>query len=282
MADNNFNEAHQKSQEIKDYAKSIIREGEDLLDIAVKIEKKIHELGCKSAFPVNLCKNEIAAHFTPIEKGEKAEGLLKVDIGILYKDIVIDFAFSIDLTKEQKYKKLVEASQEALENIRSMMKKNVKVNEIGEKIHDAISQFGFSPIRNLSGHEVSNENIHAGVTIPNYDNHNEQKILKGFFAVEPFATTGEGIVIDGKPSGIYQFRQRKAIRDSLAREIMEFIESEFKLLPFSARWITDKFGHRAKLSLSLMEQAGILHNYPVLIEKTRAPVSQAEDTFLIE
>lgn len=282
MENKEFQEAQKKSLELKEYAKSIIREGEDLQDIAVKLEKKMQELKCKPAFPINLCKNEIAAHFTPNEKGEKAEGLLKIDIGIIYKENIIDFAFSLDLTKEKKYGKLIEASQKALEEASKLMKKNTKLNEIGKKIQETISKYNFSPIRNLSGHEISRHEIHAGLTIPNYDNHNETKLPEGSFAVEPFATSGEGVVIDGKKSGIYRLESRKAIRDSLAREILNFVEGEHSTLPFCERWIIDKFGHRAKLSLSLMEQAGILHNYPILIEKSRQPVSQAENTFLIE
>lgn len=281
MAQENFQIAQNKAYEIKEYAKSIIREGEDLLDISLKIEKKMSELGVKPAFPVNLCKNEIAAHFTPYESGEKAEGLLKIDLGIIYKDALIDTAFSMDLTKEKKYTKLIEASKLALENATKIIKKNVQVSQIGKIIHDTITKLGFAPIRNLSGHEVSLENIHAGITIPNYDNNNSTQLEKGMFAVEPFATTGIGLVIDGKDSGIFNLIGRKAIRDMLARQILDYVEEEFKFLPFSARWITDKFGHRALSSLKLMTQAGILHNYPVLIEKTHAPVSQCENTFLI-
>lgn len=282
MLQENFNIAQKKAQEIKEYARSIIKEGADLLDIATKIDEKILELGCKPAFPVNLCKDEIAAHFTPSEPGEKASGLLKIDLGIIYKEALIDTAFSLDLSKEKEYTKLIQASEKALQEAGKLVKKGVQVNQIGKVIHDTIVNLGFSPIRNLSGHQVSLEQIHAGTTIPNYDNNNSQVLEKGMFAIEPFSTTGEGLVIDGKASGIFNLIERKAIRDSLAREILAFIEEEYTTLPFCERWIINKFGTRAKRSLQLMTDAGILHNYPVLIEKTRQPVAQTENTFLIE
>ena len=53
------------ASEVVKYAKSIIKPGMPLLEIAEKIESKIQELGGKPAFPVNLSINEIAAHYTP-------------------------------------------------------------------------------------------------------------------------------------------------------------------------------------------------------------------------
>jgi len=281
MIKDNFQKAQEIKEKVKEYTKTIVKEGTDLYDLANKIEDKIISLGGKIAFPTSLAVNEIAAHHNP-QKGEKAEGVLKIDSGILYKDVIIDSAFSIDLTKDKKYKKLIEASEKALEEIREMVKEGTKVNEIGKKIQETITEKGFSPIRNLSGHSIELDSIHAGVTIPNYDNGNKQELGKGLFAVEPFATTGEGVVKDGKPSGIFNLLERKAIRDNLARKILDFIEENFSTRPFCDRWIINKFGDRAKFSLKLMKQQGILHEYAVLIEKSKMPVSHAEDTFLIE
>ena len=71
---------------------------------AEQIEGKIRELGGKPAFPVNLSINEIAAHYTPAYNDEtKADGLLKVDIGVQIEGAIADTAFSLDLTKDKKY-----------------------------------------------------------------------------------------------------------------------------------------------------------------------------------
>jgi len=105
---------------------------------------------------------------------------------------------------------------------------------------------------------------------------------EGVYAIEPFATTGEGVVQDGKPSGIFMLLNKKPVRDRTSREVLEFIEKEYSTLPFSARWIVKKFGTRALISLKSMQQQEILHSFAELIEKSRAPVSQAEHTVLIE
>jgi len=270
--------------EVVKYARQVIKPRMKLLEIAEKIEKKIIELGGKPAFPVNLCINEITAHYTPSHDDETiASGLLKVDIGVSIDGYIADAAFSIDLEKSEENKKLIEASEKALNEAIEVAKKNKTLGEIGRAIQETIIKTSrqFSPIRNLSGHEIKQYELHAGLTIPNYDNGNSEKLHDGIYAIEPFATAGQGIVYDGKPSGIFNFKGRKAVRDSNAREIMNFIENEYKTRPFCSRWLVKKFGSRALLSLHLLEQAGVLHQYSTLIEKAKMPVSQAETTIII-
>lgn len=272
-----------------EYARGIIKKGMPLLDIAEKIENKIIELGGRPAFPINLCINDIAAHYTPSYNDEtSASGLLKVDIGVHVNGAIADTAFSLDLAENkeesEKNKKLIQASQEALSNAIKLIteeKGKSELGSIGKVIQQATEKFGFSPIKNLCGHELGSYVVHAGCTIPNYDNGNANVLENGIYAIEPFATAGQGVVYEGKPSGIYRLQGRKAIRDSLARQILSFVEEEYKTLPFCERWIVKKFGVRALISMKYLEQAGILHHFPQLIEKSHLPVSQAEHTIII-
>lgn len=278
----NYRKAGKIASQVKSYARTIIKKGVLLREIADKIENKIIELGAKPAFPVNLSINEIAAHYTPSHDDEtKASGLLKVDTGVHVLGCIADTAVTIDLENLEENKKLIEACELALNEAIETAEKNIEIWKIGKAIHNKIVDLGFSPIRNLCGHELGEYRIHAGLTIPNYDNQNSAKLEEGAYAIEPFTTTGAGIVQDGKLSGIYRLEERKAIRDSLAREILNFIEEEYKTLPFCERWIVKRFGQRALMSLRLMEQAGIIHQYPQLVEKERGKVAQAEDSLLI-
>lgn len=278
----NYRKAGNIAKEAVEYAKSIIKPGILLLEIAEKIENKIEELGGKPAFPVNLSINEIAAHYTPsYNDDKKASGLLKVDIGVHVDGCIADTAFSLDLENNEENKRLIISSEKALHEAVKIIKKNIELKEIGKAIQETIASFGFSPIRNLSGHELNSYKVHAGMTIPNVDNNSNIKLESGAYAIEPFSTTGLGLVYDGKPSGIYRFEERKGIRDNLAREIISFIQEEYKTLPFCQRWIVKKFGTRALISLSLMEKTGIISQYSQLIEKSHKPVSQAETSVLI-
>lgn len=55
---------------------------------------------------------------------------------------------------------------------------------------------------------------------------------------------------------------------------------KYQTLPFSLREIQEKFGPMARLAIKELENQGILHSYPQLIEKAHKPVSQAEHTFI--
>lgn len=279
----NYRKAGNIAKQVVDYAKQIIKPNMPLVEIAEKIEAKILELGGQLAFPVNLAINEIAAHSTPGSDDKSiADGLLKIDIGVHIKGSIADTAFSLDLTKEKKYSELIEASEKALDEALKKIKKGISLSEVGLVIQKAITEKGFSPIRNLSGHELGNFLVHAGLTIPNYENHNETKLDEGAYAIEPFSTTGTGLVYDGGKSGIYRLEKEAGVRDTTARKIYQYILEEYKTLPFCERWLTQKFGSRTKISLMFLEQAGILHQYSQLVEKSHAPVSQSEDTIIIE
>jgi methionyl aminopeptidase len=277
-----YKKAGEIAKQVTEYARKIIKPDMFLLEIAEKIESKIIELGAKPAFPVNLSINEIAAHYTPHSTDEtKANGLLKVDIGVHVNGSIADTAFSLDLTAEKKYKELMQASQEAIDNVLESIKSGITLSDIGKTIQETIEKKGFTPIINLSGHELGNFIIHAGLTIPNHDNNSQVKIKDGAYAIEPFATTGHGQVYDGAKSSIYRFEKQAGVRDSKAREIYHYILENYKTLPFCERWITKKFSSGARLALSFLENAGILYNYPQLIEKSHSPVSQAEHTIII-
>ena len=183
-------------------------------------------------FPVNLSINDISAHYTPSHDDEtKASGLLKVDIGVHIDGFIADTAFSLDLENSDLNKKLIEVSEKALQEAIKIAKPETEIWKIGEKIQETITEQGFSPVRNLSGHQLGQYKIHAGLTIPNHNNGNETKLDEGAYAIEPFSTDGAGIVYEGKPSGIYRFQGRKAVRDILARKLMDYIEQTYSTLP---------------------------------------------------
>ena len=130
---------------------------------------------------------------------------------------IADTAFSIDLENSQENKKIIEASEKALENALKKIKKDSVISEIGAQIEKTITSNGLNPIINLSGHEMKPYDLHSGLTIPNFDNKKSDKIQNGLYAIEPFSTNGNGKVYDGKPSGIYNLINNKNPRSQFAR-----------------------------------------------------------------
>lgn len=264
------------------YARSIVKEGMPLLEIAEKIESKIVELGGKLAFPVDLSCNEIAAHYSPVI-GDKtvAHGLVKIDLGVSVEGYLSDTASAVDLTPDGKYKKMIATGDSALKKAISMAKDGVELHEIGKAVFEVITKAGFTPVKNLMGHEIGRFKIHAGIVVPSFDNNDKKVLKKGMIvAIEPFPTTGIGLIVNDKNCQIYELVKKKSVRDATARKILDFIEQEYKTIPFSARWLNSKFKN-VLFYLSMLEREGILKQYSSLIEKTKAPVSQSEHTIFV-
>jgi len=269
--------------EVREYARNLIQPGMPLLEIAEKIENKILELGGLPAFPVNLSINEIAAHYTPSHDDENvAQGLLKIDIGVHVDGWIADTAFSLDLDGNSENKNLIKTAEQALENATSIIKAGMSTDEIGREIHRTIMSNNLNPIVNLSGHQIDQYDLHAGINIPNINDAKNQILKKGIYAIEPFVTAGNGKVHDGKPSGIYLKLESKNVRSPIAREVLEYIIDEYGSLPFCSRWLVKQFGTKALIALKQLEEQGNLHQFAQLIESSRRKVAQAEDTVLLE
>jgi len=276
-------QAGEIAKKVKVYAKSIIKKDMLLFELAEKIESKIIELGGKVAFPTNLSINEIAAHYTPSHNDEtRASGLLKVDMGVHIDGWIADFTFSVDLENNSENKKLIEASEKALKNAIEKVKSEKSLGEIGKAVQETIESYGFSPIINLTGHEMNEYELHSGVAILNIENKNSDKLEKGLYAIEPFATNGSGKIYEGKPSGIYQLVDDKNIRSNDARIILNYIGEEYRTLPFCSRWLVKKFGVKTLFALKQLEENGNIHQYPQLVEVSKGKVAQSEDTILID
>ena len=271
------------ASEVKKYARTIVKKDVPLLEIAEKIEDKIVELGAKTAFPVNLSINEVAAHYTPgYDDKTLAHGLLKVDFGVHIDGWIADTALSFDLENNEENKKLIKAAEQAVKDASNIIKEGVALNEIGKTIQKTIEAYGFSPIVNLSGHSIDKYELHSGITVPNIDNNQDLSLPSGLYAVEPFSTTGNGKVYDGPDSEIYELINEKNVRSPIAREILEFIKNEYKTLPFCSRWLVKKFGTKALLGLGQLKINRNLHQFSQLVETSKKKVAQAEDTILIE
>ncbi|MDO8517026.1 MAG: type II methionyl aminopeptidase [Nanoarchaeota archaeon] len=280
-------ESYKKAGEIvartKEFAKIFIKKDMLLIEIAEKIEEDIIKLGGKIAFPTNLSLNEVTAHYTPSSKDKtKANGLLKIDLGVEINGCIGDSAFSLDLSDDGRFKDLIEENEKALENAILKLKSeaNPLVKNIGSAIQEVVEKTNYSVIRNLSGHSLGKNLIHAGLTISNYRNDNKTPLKNMAIAIEPFLTEGVGEVYDSSVSEIFKLEGEGNVRDKDAREILKFIKENYNTKPFCKRWLEKQGFQKVDFSLKTLVSQGIVHNYPVLIEQSQKPVSQFEETLI--
>ncbi len=280
-----FKEAGKLASRIREDSKRLIMVGESLLDIAETIEKMMGDEGAKPAFPVNISIDDIAAHYTPEADSEATLGekdLVKVDIGLEVNGALSDTAYTIDLGGENE--KLVEAAEKGLEKAIGAIRPGVQVGEIGGIIEDTIKGYGYRPIANLSGHMIKSNELHAGIEIPNVRTKDSYTLKQGeIFAVEPFATTGEGYVEDLDQVEIFSIYSPSKVRMRQSRKIVEYVLKNYGMLPFAERWIRKEFKSKLLVSAALREllENHFIRGYPVLREVERGLVSQAEHTILV-
>lgn len=284
-----YKKAGQIAKQTREFAKEFVKQEMKLFDIAEKIEGKIIELGAVPAFPVNLSLNEIAAHKTPVPDEETiAKGILKIDIGTCVDGYIGDTAIALDLTPNNEFKQIIELNKIILENTKKIINPNSEVQDIGKSISKTLHEFNlknqtnFTIIHSLTGHGLDKDTIHSNPTIPNYSNSNSRKLNNTAFAIEPFITQGSGEIYEGEGGGIYILEKTSGnIRDPDARQILKYIIQEYKTKPFCERWLFKKEFKKIRFTLRELTKQKIIHHYPLLIEKTKSPVSQIEHTFLI-
>jgi len=278
----NYIKAGRISAEVLEYGKSLIKKGNSLLETTELIEKKIFELGAKPAFPVQISCNEIAAHFCVEEDDESVfdEQIVSLDLGVHVDGAIGDNAYTIDLSG--KYDDLVKAAQKALEEALKIINVGTELRQIGKVINETIKSYGFNPVRNLSGHGLDLYNIHTKPTVPNIDDGNKTTLHNGMaFAVEPFATTGSGVVAEKGLPSVFMLEHPRNVRSPITREVLSEIAS-YGGLPFAKRWLTKKFGAKANFALRELTQLGMIHQFPPLVESSKGIVTQAEHSILID
>jgi len=283
-----WREAGKLSYAALQYAKAMIKPGVKLIDVAEATEAYIKEHGQSTAFPVNLSINENAAHYTPKTNDATVfseSDVVKIDFGTRKGTGSGDCAITVDLSG--RYAKLVEASEEALQSALSVVKAGRRLGEIGAEIEKVAKEKGVIPIKNLGGHAITERELHADIFIPNFDNHDDTVLEEGqIAAIEPFMTmpNGSGYVEEGSTIEIFQKLGEAEVRSQSARDIANYIDSNFGTFPFAVRWLTKRFGDEFTVRKALNEigASGAIDAFPVLVEKKKAVVAQTEVSFIVE
>lgn len=277
------------ASEARNYGISLIKEGSSLLEVTEKIEKKILELKGEFAFPPQISLNNIAAHYCAdvddkiiFKKGD----IVKIDVGVMINGYIGDTAATtcVGYENDQNYigNKLINASKEALMNAIKIIKPGITIGEIGKIIQETIQKKGFSSVKNLSGHGLDKYVFHAKPSIPNFNTNDKTKIEKGVYAIEPFASTGKGVIYESSNATIFSQINKKPVRNIITKNILKEIET-YKGMPFTTRWLAHKFGlQKTNFALRELLQLNIIRDYPPLPDADKGLVSQAEHTIIVD
>ncbi|MDH5782565.1 MAG: type II methionyl aminopeptidase [Candidatus Bathyarchaeota archaeon] len=271
---------------VREQMQRTVSEGMRIIDICEKAESLIRESRGKPAFPCNVSINEVAAHYTSSPQDKKAipeSSIVKVDIGVHVDGYIADTAVTVCFNPE--YENLVRAAEEALETAIKMLRPGLSISRFGSAVQKSIKMHGLKPISNLTGHQISRYSLHAGKALPNVFHLSTSRVKAGeIYAVEPFVTmpNAAGKVRRAKEAHIFRFIKHKSLKNEYSKRLLNYIEKNFRTLPFSERWLegcVPTSHHSAAFSELLSSKT--LMSYPVFIEASGKPVAQAEHTVII-
>lgn len=260
-----YHDAGKIAAQVLKEAGSYIKEDMQLLEVAQFAENRIRDLGGNIAFPCNISLNEIASHYTPdddIPRFKKGD-VVKIDIGVHIEGYIADTAKTVEIGTED-HSGLIRASRDALDNAILSVRDSVQTRTIGKVIEETITKCGFNPIKDLTGHSLTQYKLHAGISIPNYGSFFSHKIKKDMvFAIEPFATYGHGDIRYGRPHIYSAVKARTKAHQAII--------NRFGSLPFARRWVPE---------MSIDDLRG-LREYFELIESSASIVAQSEHTVIV-
>ncbi|CAL6009431.1 Methionine_aminopeptidase [Hexamita inflata] len=313
---NFYRQAANMHREVRQYARTLIKPGVSLLQVAVDVEAKIaqicgnstqstcivnktsgsHPYYCGQAFPLGLSVNNCAAHYAPIPGDDQIltqNDIVKVDFGIHCNGFLVDSAFSMHWNPELD--PIVKASQEATDEAMKLAGPDVLISELGDKIDEVICSYEFNgqnlnPVRELAGHKVNRFRIHSGKSIPNKKGSKSKVRMKAgeVYACETFASTGKGKITEVQPTSHYMVSpeaihvQPNDVRGTEKTKLLfETLKTNFHTLAWNPRWLPSFGFDQFKLQLDSLVQNGYVNDYPKLVEKKGCYVSQFEHTFMI-
>ena len=261
----------------------MMKEGARLLDIAEAVEGRVMQLGARPAFPVCICINDVAAHYSPTHDDQlvlKRGQVVKLDLGAHVDGYVADTARTVEIGTN-RWSELIRASELALQAAIETVRPKVPTRLIGAAVERTIESFGFKPIINLTGHSIERYTLHAGKSIPNVGDRTSDVIAEGdVLAIEPFSSAGAGKVDGMSPANIYRLQRVRELRHEPSAGMLKFIEESFRGLPFAERWC-HRFDDRAPVLLKRLQRAGLIIAYKQLVDVRGGMVAQTEHTMLV-
>lgn len=155
--------------------------------------------GATSAYPFTTCisVNETVVHGLPSEYVLREGDLLKIDLGLIYKNYYSDMAVTLPMGEVSiEAKKLMVVTEEALYLGIKAAEAGKHLGDIGFAIQTRVKTAGFSIVESLTGHGIGKK-LHEDPYVFNFGNPGEgERLVPGMvLALEPMTSTGKRAVL---------------------------------------------------------------------------------------
>lgn len=152
--------------------------------------------GAKNPYPAAICTsiNQVIVHGLPGVYQLQEGDLLKIDIGLFYKNFHTDTAVTVGIGKiSPQGQRLLEVTKQALHQGIAQCRPGKHLGDIGFAIEQTMTKAGFQVARSLTGHGIGQE-LHQEPTVSNFGQRGQGELLKigMVLALEPMVCFGSG------------------------------------------------------------------------------------------
>ena len=147
-----------------------------------------------SGYPASVCVsvNEEVIHGIPSSRVIEDADLVSVDLGIKYKGLFVDSAYTYSVGKTSKLaRKLARVTLGALNNGIKHARVGARLGDVGFAIQRFVERNGFSVIRKFVGHGIGTQ-LHLPPEVPNFGTKGQgEELCEGMvIAIEPMVSAG--------------------------------------------------------------------------------------------
>lgn len=187
---------------IRDVLAAMVAPGVKPTDISKKAAELIKKADMKpvvlgyEGFPDVVCisVNEAIVHGVPTDRPIAAGDVVKVDVTLGYKSLIVDSAVTVIAGKgSADAERLLKGTREALDaGINAIKGDGTRVGDISQAVQNTHDKYGLGTIRDLVGHGIGHK-IHEDPNIPNYGVSGTGPVLKEgmTICIEPMASLGD-------------------------------------------------------------------------------------------
>lgn len=186
--------------EIRDLA----RPGVTTMDLERFTEKRLAELGARSAFkgyrgyPCCLCTsvNDQIIHGIPSDRRLKEGDILSLDLGVVLDGYYGDSAITVPVGQiSEPLQRLLNVTEEALEMAIQKARAGNHLGDISATVQQHAEKNHYTVVREFVGHGIGRE-LHEEPQVPNYGTPGHGPVLKEgmVLAIEPMINSGGAAV----------------------------------------------------------------------------------------
>ncbi len=177
-----------------------VRPGVTTLDLEAYVEKRVRQLGAKSAFkgyrgyPCCLCAsvNEEIVHGIPSDRVLKDGDIVSLDLGVILDGFYGDSAVTVPVGEiSDSLKRLLRVTEESLLLGIERVRVGNHLEDVSEAVQGHAEEAGYSVVREFVGHGIGRE-LHEEPQVPNFGKAGHGPLLKEgmVLAIEPMINVG--------------------------------------------------------------------------------------------